>query len=142
MRAIDYIHKAYASFALRQLFIDAEQQILRECTVAQISYRSDSLGLMIKMFVSEMEGEAGIYVAPLGTALGFREDEGWVSPWNLKKELEQDESYDNTSLDTLRGIAFPDATEDIQLQYELDWFVANQQLLVKLFHGAIQSKPA
>lgn len=129
MRAIDYIRAAYSDFPLRSQFSEVEQQIRRGGTVAQVSLRSDSLGVMVKLFISEMEGEGGIYVAPLGSKLGYRDDDGWRSPWTLREVLAETKGYDDTALATLRAMKPLAADCSIQLRAELEWLVENVDLI-------------
>lgn len=131
MRAIDHIQSAYRNFPLRDRFVEVERQILREGTVAQISLRSDSLGLMIKLFVSEMEGEGQLYIAPLGTNLGYREEGGWQYWWPIEQKIASSPTYNKSSISRLRSMNPLVATCDVQLQAKLEWLVANLPLIVK-----------
>lgn len=141
MRAIEYIELAYVDFPLRDKFVEVDRQILREATVAEVSLKSDSLKLMIKLFVSEMEGEGGLYVGYLGNGLGYREEGNWISPWKLKDQFKQYEIYDNTPLDKLHRMNYLEATCDVQLRCELEWFVLNLQIVVDYFNGSEANLP-
>lgn len=135
MRAIDYIESAYSGFTLRNKFVEVERQTLRDGTVAQLTLTSAVLSLMLKLFVSEMEGEGGLYLAPPGTAIGYREEGGWLSPWTLGSAFKGMEGYDDTSLITLRAMNPISANCHIQLQAELEWFAANVALITDYFAG-------
>lgn len=135
MRAGDYVDMAYRNFPLRNLFVEVERQSLREATVVQANFKSESLGLMMKLFVSEMEGEGGIYIAPLGTELGYREEGGWLSPWAFSKTIAHLDNINNTPLYRLRGIDPLAASCDIQLQFELEWVALNLPLISSHFHS-------
>ena len=139
MRAIDYIEQAFRTMSLDCGFAKIEQEILREDTVAQVSYVSRRLNLMLKLFVSEMEGEGGIYLASRNTPLGYREKPSWISPWVLKQKLIGKLGYDETALVNLRRIPPLKANCCVQLRHELDWFAANLNLIVSYFNREICS---
>jgi len=134
LRAIDYIDLAYADFPLCNKFVEHERQILREATVAQVSLRSDTLRLMIKLFVSEMEGEGRLYIGSLENTLGYREEGGWIGSWEFKIKFMTYDTHVSTPLDELRRMDCFMATCDVQLRCELEWFVLNLQLIVDHFN--------
>lgn len=120
MRAIDYIEEAINDFSLNREFVRVEQQILREETVAEVSLRSDTLKIMIKLFISEMEGEGGVYVAPLNTPIGFREKPSWIDEWTLFRRLKEEFGIDLTPL-----AALPLSSPGTQLYFSLKWLHLN-----------------
>ncbi|MEO7640087.1 MAG: hypothetical protein ABIU07_01615 [Ramlibacter sp.] len=126
MKALEIAYSAYHQFLLRDLFVEVGHEVLRDKTIAQVGLRSNSLALMLKIFVSEMEGEAGIYLAPLGTALGYREQTGWLAPWELMEKLSDQVVLNDSALHALRRMNPLSATCEVQLRAELDWFAANQ----------------
>lgn len=131
MAAIATVREAYARFPLGDEFTETACQVLREGTVAQVSYESKSLGLALKLFVSEMEHEGGVYVASPGTDPGYRETNGWVSPWDLTEMLASiGTTTNNLPLERLRQMDFFSATCSVQLQSELEWFSQNLPLII------------
>lgn len=132
MNAIDYINTAFKEFALQGNFSLVDQQILREGTVAEVSFKSDSLKIMIKLFISEMEGEGGVYVAPSGTALGYREAPNWLSDWTIANQLAALPQHDRTPLNRILNAPLP-SSPLMQLRASLEWLTLNSQLITEFF---------
>ncbi|MBA3904591.1 MAG: hypothetical protein C0522_13135 [Rhodocyclaceae bacterium] len=136
MKAIDRILAAYSDFPLRHKFLESERETLREGTIAQVSYKSESLRLMIKLFVSEMEHEGHIYIAQLSTPLGYRGEGGWEFSWVIDRQFVGKPNHNMTPIDELRNMDFFAATCDVQLRHELEWFALNLPLIVDYFNPA------
>ena len=125
----------YQNFPLRNEFVEVERQIIREETVAQVSFKSTSLQIMLKLFISEMEGEGGIYLAPLGTLTGYREQSGWMEDWTVASKLSENPQHDRTPLDSLSGLPFPQGHPQEQLRAALEWFNLNIGLIVEFVNS-------
>lgn len=141
MRAIDIIEMGFKNFALKDEFVEVERQILREETVAEVSFKSNSLRIMIKLFISEMEGEAGLYVAPLATMLGYRELPGWIDEWTIVRSLSTNPSHKRMPLDKLSGLPFPTAHSQAQLEAVLEWLYLNINLIADLINAPVPLVP-
>jgi hypothetical protein len=134
LNAFDQVTAISKELLASQGFIKVDQQVLHDETIAEVSFKSDSLKIMIKLFISEMEGEGGVYLAPLGTQLGYREDPNWISELTAATRLIDNPLHNKNPLAELAAIPFPQNTPALQVRAALEWVRLNTPLIQEMLN--------